>query len=265
MEKSISILGSGWLGLPLAKQLQQQFSRVNISTRSEEKSKQLGAKGLMPFIIDIENLTDNIQPFLQSDILIVNITGKNITAFKNLIREIEISQVKKVLFTSSSGVYPQKTDVCYESDDLTDVEHSLLTIEQLFLTSKYFKSTILRCSGLIGGKRHPGRFFASGRAIRDAQAGVNLIHIDDCIAIILLILRKDIFPEIINACADTHPSKETFYLFNATALGLAKPEIAKEPNVGSKIVANEKLKALLGYQFIHADLMKIDPIKDYDI
>lgn len=265
MGKSISILGSGWLGLPLAKQLQQQFSDVNISTRSEEKSKQLGAKGLTPFIIDIENLTDNIQPFLQSDILIVNITGKNITAFKNLIREIEISQVKKVLFTSSTGVYPQKTDICYESDDLTDVEHPLLTIEQLFLTSKYFKSTILRCAGLIGGKRHPGRFFASGRTIRDAQAGINLIHLDDCIAIISLILRKNIFPEVLNACADTHPSKEEFYLFNAATLGLPRPDITKESNAANKIVANEKLKALLSYQFIHADLMKIDPIKDYDL
>jgi nucleoside-diphosphate-sugar epimerase len=265
MKKSISILGSGWLGLPLAMQLHKQFSRVNISTRSAEKSNQFGAMGLTPFIIDIENLTDNIQPFLQSDILIVNITGKNIAAFNNLIHEIESSPIKKVLFTSSTGVYPQKKGLCYESDDLTHVDHPLLTIENLFLSNKYFKSTILRCAGLIGGKRHPGRFFTSGRAIRDAQAAVNLIHLDDCIAIISSIISKNIFPEILNVCADTHPSKEAFYLFNATAIGLPKPDIAKEPSVVSKIVANDKLKTLLSYQFIHADLMKIDPIKDYDL
>lgn len=263
MEQSISVLGSGWLGFPLAMQLQKQFSRVNISTRSTEKSNQFEAIGLTPFIIDIENINDNIQPFLQSDILVVNITGKNIEAFKKLVHEIEKSPVKKVLFTSSTGVYPQQDGVCYESDDLSQVEHPLLTIEQLFLTSKHFKSTILRCAGLIGGTRHPGRFFASGSAILDPQAGVNLVHLDDSLAIIVLIINKNIFPEIINVCADTHPTKEQFYLFNATALGLVKPELAKESSIGGKIIANDKLKALLDYQFIHADLMKIDPIQDY--
>ncbi|MEH6454292.1 MAG: dTDP-glucose 4,6-dehydratase, partial [Psychromonas sp.] len=129
MDKSISVLGSGWLGLPLARLLQQQFSQVNISTRSTEKSNQLEALGLTPFIIDIENFTDNIQPFLQSETLIVNITGKNIDAFKSLLQEIEKSPVKKVLFTSSTGVYPQQAGVCYESDDLSHVDHPLLTIE----------------------------------------------------------------------------------------------------------------------------------------
>ena len=264
MDKSISILGSGWLGLPLAKQLLQQFTRVNISTRSVEKAKLLAASGLTPYIIDIENPTDNLQAFLQSDTLIVNITGKNISAFENLLKEIEISPVKKVLFTSSTGVYPQKNGLCFESDELTHVDHPLLTIENLFLKNRHIKSTILRCAGLIGGKRHPGRFFASGRAIRDAQAGVNLIHLDDCLAIISLIISKNIFPEILNVCADTHPSKALFYQFNAVALGLPKPDIDNADNVINKIVVNEKLKGLLNYQFIHADLMQIDPIKDYD-
>ncbi|MEH6452601.1 MAG: dTDP-glucose 4,6-dehydratase, partial [Psychromonas sp.] len=93
---------------------------------------------------------------------------------------------------------------------------------------------------------------------------VNLIHLDDCLAIILLILRKNIFSEILNACADTHPTKQQFYLFNALALGLVKPQIANEPSAAAKIVSNDKLKALLSYQYNHPDLMQIDPIKDYD-
>ena len=75
---------------------------------------------------------------------------------------------------------------------------------------------------------------------------------------------KNIFTEILNVCADTHPSKALFYQFNAVALGLPKPDIDNADNVINKIVVNEKLKGLLNYQFIHADLMQIDPIKDYD-
>ncbi|MGB5444644.1 MAG: NAD(P)H-binding protein, partial [Psychromonas sp.] len=205
MNKSISILGSGWLGFPLAKQLKSEFEVVNISTRSEEKAEQLRSAGLRPFIIDIENLNENIAPFLQAETLIINVTGKNINAFKNLIAEIEKTHVKEVLFISSTSVYPEQSGLCSESQPLDISSHPLLEIEALFQQNRYFKSTILRFSGLVGGKRHPGRFFATGKPIRLADAAVNLIHLDDCLAIIAIIIKQHIFPDLLNACADTHP------------------------------------------------------------
>jgi nucleoside-diphosphate-sugar epimerase len=265
MQKSISILGSGWLGLPLAKQLQPDFDSVNISTRTDDKVALLLSAGLQPFIIDIENINNNIQPFLQSDTLIINITGKNIAGFKNLIKEIEISPVKEVLFVSSTSVYPAQNGLCQESEPLDMSAHPLLIIEQLFNQNKHFKTTIVRFSGLIGGKRHPGRFFASGKAIQFADAGVNMIHIIDCLAIIGIIIKRHIFPELLNACANTHPSKAQFYTLNALALGFNKPRLSEEKTQSNKIVSNEKLKKCLNYQFIHGDLMQLDPIRDYDL
>ncbi|HEY5715736.1 MAG TPA: dTDP-glucose 4,6-dehydratase, partial [Psychromonas sp.] len=143
--------------------------------------------------------------------------------------------------------------------------HPLLEIEALFQQNKHFKSTILRFSGLIGGKRHPGRFFATGKPIRLANAGVNLIHLEDCLAIIAIIIKQHIFPGLFNACADTHPSKADFYTANALALGLDKPNLSEENKQSNKIVSNEKLKKRLNYQFIHADLMQIDAHQDYDL
>jgi len=265
MEKSISVLGSGWLGLPLAKQLQPDFDSVNISTRTEDKVALLSSAGLQPFIIDIDNITDNIQPFLQSETLIVNITSKNVAGFKNLLKEIEISPVKEVLFISSTSVYPEKMGLCQESQELDMASHPLLIIEQLFSQNKHFKSTIIRFAGLIGAKRHPGRFFASGKPIRFASAGVNLIHIADCLAIIGIIIKRHIFPQLLNACADTHPSKAQFYTLNALALGFNKPNLSDESKPSYKIVSNEKLKSCLNYQFIYGDLVQIDPLKDYEL
>lgn len=264
MQKSISILGSGWLGLPVARQLQSSFDTVNISTRSEAKINPLKSVGLLPFIIDIENLEPNIQAFLQVETLIINVTGKNIDAFKNLIAQIEISPVKEVLFVSSTSVYPENSDLCKESQSLDTSSHALLEIEMMFTQNKHFKSTILRFSGLIGGKRHPGRFFASGKPIKLADAGVNLIHLDDCLAIIGIIIKQHIFPELLNACADTHPRKVDFYTANALALGLQQPNTSAENRQSNKIVSNEKLKKCLNYQFKYADLMQIDARKDYD-
>jgi nucleoside-diphosphate-sugar epimerase len=264
MEKSISILGSGWLGLPLAKQFLQGFDSVKISTRREDKAEQLLGAGLQPFIIDIDNITENIQAFLQSQTLIINITSKNISGFKSLIKEIEISPVKEVLFISSTSVYPEQSGLCQESDQLDMDSHPLLIIEQLFTQNKHFKSTIIRFAGLIGAKRHPGRFFATGKAIRLANAGVNLIHLKDCLAIIGIIIKEHIFPELLNACADTHPSKAQFYTANALALGFNKPNLSEENKLSTKIVSNEKLKKRLNYQFIYGDLLQIDALKDYD-
>jgi nucleoside-diphosphate-sugar epimerase len=265
MKKSISILGSGWLGLPLAQQLQPDFDSVKISTRQDDKAEQLSSAGLQSFIIDIDNITDNIQSFLHSDTLIINITSKNVTGFKNLLKEIEISPVKEVLFISSTSVYPAQIGLCQESEQLDMASHPLLIIEQLFSHNKYFKSTIIRFAGLIGGKRHPGRFFASGKPIRFANAEVNLIHISDCLAIIGIIIKRHIFPELLNACADTHPSKAQFYTLNALALGFNQPNLSDGDKKHHKIVSNEKLKKCLNYQFIYGDLMQLDPIRDYDL
>ncbi|ABM05309.1 dTDP-glucose 4,6-dehydratase [Psychromonas ingrahamii 37] len=265
MQKSISILGSGWLGLPLAEQLRPDFDSVNISTRRNDKVALLLSARLQPFIIDIDNITDNIQPFLQSNTLIINITSKNVEGFKNLIKEIEMSPVKEILLVSSTSVYPSENRLCQESEPLDMSSHPLLIIEELFNQNKHFKTTIVRFSGLIGGKRHPGRFFASGKAIQFADAGVNMIHITDCLAIIGIIIKRHIFPELLNACADTHPSKAQFYTLNALALGFNKPNLSDKNTPSNKIVSNEKLKKCLNYQFIYGDLMQLDPIRDYDL
>ncbi|WP_019616819.1 NAD(P)H-binding protein [Psychromonas ossibalaenae] len=264
MSTTISVLGSGWLGLAAALKLSINFTCVNISTRSAAKAADLQESGLKAFIVDIDNISDNIQDFLQSEILLLSITSKNIDAFKHLIKEIELSPVKKVIFTSSTSVYPEKNGVCKESDVLGDIEHPLLKVEQLLIENKSFQTTILRCAGLIGGKRHPGRFFTS-KAIKNASAPVNLVHRDDCVQIISLVITKAAWGKILNVCADTHPSKVDFYTHNAAALGFDKPDSGVQNSGFIKIISNELLKSVLDYQFIHADLMLIDPIADYDL
>lgn len=58
-----------------------------------------------PFIVDIRKISKSIQGFLQANILIINIPSKNIDSFRNLLEEIEVSDIEKVLFVSSTSVY----------------------------------------------------------------------------------------------------------------------------------------------------------------
>jgi len=254
---NISILGSGWLGLPLAHSLQNSGQKVCVSTRSLTKAKELSEQGLVSTIVDIESPSMQLQDFLKADTLIINITSKSYSAFQSLSLDIEKSPVKHVLFVSSTSVYGNDQGLCKETDHL-HIETNLRKIEKLFMENKNFDCTIIRFAGLIGRKRHPGRFFATGKAIKDANAKVNLIHQLDCIKLIETILNKAAWGEVFNACADSHPNKKEFYGEMARSLGYHEPiSLITEPS-STKVICNEKIKKYLGYTFVYPDLYHIN-------
>ena len=190
-------------------------------------------------------------------ILIINITSKNSDSFSDLISEIEESSIEKVIFISSTSVYQNSNGLVSEADGTEDVNNVLFNIENLFRKNSHFQTTIVRLSGLIGYQRHPGRFFKHGKKIQQAEAPVNLIHRDDCIAIINEIIVQDIWGETFNACADTHPTKREFYSHARRLLGLEAPEFASAEQQQYKIIDNSKVKKRLNYTFKHPDVMNI--------
>ena len=256
---TVSILGSGWLGLPLASSLQLAGKTVHLSTRTASKAKQLIDLNFKSYIVDIERglgSLNNVEDFLQANTLIINITSKSLSAFQDLVTVIEKSPIAHVLFISSTSVYGNHQGVCKESDTL-ETETNLRKIEKLFTENTLFDCSVIRFAGLIGRKRHPGRFFAGGKRIKDGHAKVNLIHQLDCIKLIEAILQQQAWGEVFNGCADNHPTKKSYYTKMALSLGYPEPEcLITEPSA-SKIVCNEKIKTQLGYQFIYPDICNI--------
>lgn len=254
---AISILGSGWLGLPLAQRFQKAGHDVALSTRTSAKISTLSEEKLNPYLIDIENFSDNIQTFLAANTLIINITCKQLSAYQVLVSEIEKSPIEHVLFISSTSVYPSHQGECKESDVL-ESDTNLRTIEKLFTDNTHFDCTVIRFAGLIGPKRHPGRFFATGKSVKDANAKVNLIHLVDCLKLIETILLQGAWGEIFNGCADNHPTKQAYYTAMALSLGYPEPHCIVVENSTTKTICNEKIKAELGYEFIYPDVYKIE-------
>ena len=79
MMKKISILGCGWLGLPLAKTLIEKGNSVKGSTTSIEKIIILKELEIEPYTISLSanEIKGNINSFLdQSEVLIINIPPK---------------------------------------------------------------------------------------------------------------------------------------------------------------------------------------------
>ena len=256
--KTISILGSGWLGAPLIENLISRGYVVKASTTSLSKTSQLSTLKAQPFIVDIDNIPSDIQSFLESKILIINIPSKNIKGFKALLDAIEKSEIEKVLFVGSTSVYENINQTIFESSGSETTSKPLFKIETLFRSSSKVATTIIRFAGLIGYSRHPGRFFASGKVIKDPDSFVNLIHRDDCIAIITQIIEQEIWGEDFNCCADTHPTKREYYTKTAKSIGTDIPTFENPDSTSFKIISNKKLKERLHYTFLHADLMDID-------
>lgn len=253
MNQRISILGCGWLGTTLAVELIGKGYRVYGSTTSNFKVRELEAKGITPFVIDISDKDINIFDFLFSDVLIIAIISKNISDIKNLIKKVEKSEVRKVLFVSSTSVYPYTNGIVTEE---TDTKNSpLANIEKLFKTNSFFESTIIRFGGLFGYDRNPGNFIESVKKIENPEGYINLIHRDDCILIIEQIIAKDAWNKVLNACTDSHPTRRKFYLKEAEKLGKPIAIFNENSENNYKIINSQKLKDLLDYEFKHTDLM----------
>jgi nucleoside-diphosphate-sugar epimerase len=253
-KQKISILGCGWLGLPLATHLLEKEFFVNGSTTSEDKMTLLKAKNIFPFLIDIDSLISDFS-FYNVDILIIAITSKNSESFENLISKIENSTINKVIFISSTSVYGEsETPITEEHQTL---KTPLVLIEQLFLSNQNFKTTVIRFGGLFGDQRQPGNFFKNGKKISNPEGVVNMIHQEDCIAIITQIIEKKCWNQVYNACANSHPTRREFYTKSKRNLGFDSPVFEENSTIQLKRISSEKLIKALNYTFIHSDLLDI--------
>ncbi len=255
--KTLSILGSGWLGKPLIKHFVDLGWQVNASCRDLQRSDELLALGAIPCLVDIDTQRIAGNAFLNADLLIVNIPSKNIEGFAWLNEQLASSPIKHVILVSSTSVYPDEPRVMSEDDSDESRPTPLRQIEQLFIANLLVSTTVVRFAGLVGPRRHPGRFFTSGRAVPNPDAPVNMIHLDDCVAVIHQIVQQGCWGEIFNACADTHPSKREFYGKYTLEYSGELPTFGDSCPTQGKVICNKRLKQVLGYECIYPNLMAL--------
>jgi nucleoside-diphosphate-sugar epimerase len=287
----ISILGCGWLGLPLAKDLLGNGFSVKGSTTSTDKISVLDNLGIEAFLINLtppdsyrdfskgegaetakkdvsyqNEINGDIIGFLNnSGILIIDIPPKLrgsenenfVSKIETLIPFIEKSSVKKVLFVSSTSVYADNDSVITEEtlpQPDTESGKQLVQAELLLQNNSNFETTILRFGGLIGENRHPIRFLAGRKGVENPKSPINFIHQKDCIGIIQKIIETDCWNEIFNAVTPFHPTREDYYTQKAVELNLALPEFNNEKVSVGKVILSEKIERVLEYQFIKTSL-----------
>ena len=268
MTNQISILGCGWLGLPLANFLIKSGFVVKGSTTNLDKISILENNKIQAFQIELSEIEikGEIDSFLKnSEILIIDIPPKLrgvssenfVKKIQNLIPFIEKYKIKKVLFISSTSVYSDKNKIITEQtkpNPETESGKQLLETETILQSNTNFKTTVIRFGGLIGEDRHPIHFLTGRKNIENPEAPINLIHQKDCIGIIKAVIEQNCFGEIFNAVAPFHPTRKDYYSKKAQQLNILAPKFEVEKNTSGKIIRSDKLITELNYNFIYESL-----------
>lgn len=166
--------------------------------------------------------------------------------------------VARILWTGSTAVYP---DGLLRADEESvfvpgnDRARVLRDIERFLLEDPRFTSVAVRLAGLCGGGRKIGRFLSGQTLPTDGEEPVSLVHQDDAVAVLAALVTGPWHNEIFNVCADGHPTRRDLYTRAAQKMGLPPPQFTPGHSGPCKVVVNDKVKARLGYHFLHPDPM----------
>ena len=271
-EKTISVLGCGYVGLPVAQALVQRGWRVRGSTTTAKKLSVLLDEGIEPYQIRLNPEPEGLGlvDFFDSDVLFLNfppgrkrpdVEAFMARAMSGLIAAAKSGKVRFVVFASSTSVYAggtvrEEDAGCTLPDSASG--RALLAAESAIAEVTKFQTTVLRYAGLYGYGRRPGRFMKDG-VVRGGAQPVNLVHRDDAVNVTVSIITGNVRGEVFNVCADQHPTRASFYTKAAKWLGMPAPAVVLDDTTPSKVVLNEKLRRTLPYSFEHPDPLQPAP------
>jgi len=252
----IGILGSGWLGSAIGKELSTRGYSVWGTTTRGSRLGELRDEGITPVLLKLGNRGENENPVLpEADFILLFMSPQVIWNERHtLSRMVRSCGAKSMLLASSTSVYPDSNGRVKEEDaEYIQSAHSgivMLSLEDHFRNLTDIQTVVFRFGGLYGPGRDPGRFL-SGRAILDGgDAPVNLVHQEDCIRAVLTVLNATQQTGTYNICADEHPSRSEFYTYAAEKLGVEPPRFSGK-KMDFKIVDNSLFKRTFDFEYVH--------------
>lgn len=265
----ISIIGLGWLGMPLARALSAQGFEVMGTKTSNEGVLIAQRCGINAFQCqmtpEIECDAVDLAELLSAEILIITLpasravseSGDYFKAIENLVDSAIASGVKRVIFTSSTSVYGDQNAELNESGTLrpeTAAGKCLANIEQWLHDLPNLTVDILRLSGLVGPDRHPGRFLAGRKALQNGSHRINLVHQEDVIRAIITLVSHPSSGSLYNLSASNHPRRDEYYPWVAAQLKLSPPQFIPDSRpAGGKVVNGEAICRELKFSYLYSD------------
>ncbi|MGJ8683238.1 MAG: NAD(P)H-binding protein [Nonlabens sp.] len=250
-KKTIGILGCGWLGLELGKQLVQDRFPVKGTVRHVDKLADLKAAGIDTYILDLkeDKLYGDVADFLKEiDVLFINIPPglrKNPESdfaqrMRLLMTFVNTATVEHVIFVSSTSVFQDALEIpIYNEKNIPNSRGNngkkIHAAEQV-VQELFEKTTILRPCGLIGGDRNPIKMLAGRKGVSNPDAPINLVHRDHVIEIVKQLITGELEAPVVHAISEPHETRKKYYSQKAAEFGLEAPEFDETgTSVGKKI------------------------------
>ncbi|MFZ4831943.1 SDR family oxidoreductase [Rouxiella sp. Mn2063] len=267
--KKVAIVGLGWLGMPLAIALSSRGYQVVGSKTTVDGVEAARMSGVecyqLVFSPALECDGEDLDILLDVDVLVITLPARRtVEGSENYFHAVQLlvdsalaKNVGRIIFMSSTSVYGEYEGKVKESSPLLPVTPSgrvLKELENWFHRLPNTSVDVLRLAGLVGGDRHPGRFMAGKTDVQGGDNGVNLVHQDDVITAIQLLLTLPKGGHIYNLCAPEHPAKRKFYPQLARELGLTEPQfIASTGGASGKLVDGSLICKELGFEYRYPD------------
>jgi nucleoside-diphosphate-sugar epimerase len=265
--KTVSIIGLGWIGEPLGFFLLEKGLQVLGSTTSSEKQEKLAQKGIQAVRFSLSPHPEGVgyDALFKSKILVVNIPPRarsgngafHLEQIKYLRSLIDNSSTRKVIFVSSTGIYPEvASDEKYSEHFPFSLENTgnetIFRAEELMAKDRNFELTIVRFGGLMGDDRIPGKYF-SGKENVVGHSRVNFIHRLDAVRMLTWLIEQDLWNETFNGVAPIHPLRREIYEKNALDLGIDPPLGYQNQSEGKHRLIDSSKILDLGFEFEFPD------------
>lgn len=267
--KKVAIVGLGWLGMPLAMALTARGWQVTGSKTTPDGVDAARRCGVTAFQLlltpEIEADAEDVAQLMQTDALVITLPASRTVeggeqyrqAVQNIVDTALVYKIPRIVFTSSTSVYGNAQGVIKEKNVLqpqTQAGKTLAELENWLHQLPNTSVDILRLAGLVGPDRHPGRFLAGKTELANGSHGVNLVHLDDVVEAITLLLQTPKGGHLYNLCAPQHPSRDLFYPCVTRQLGLTPPQfLPSERKNRGKIIDGSKICTELGFEYSYAD------------
>lgn len=248
------ILGCGWIGEALAKQLKALGHEVYATTTQEEKCHRLRGDGIFAIQADF-NHDVALDKFPKEVDFVLNsvpaseryepsVVDARLCNMEHLLRNLAY---KKHIFLSSTGVYPD-SDGLFTEESPVDTTTNLARAERKMLSLP--ATHVYRLGGLFGQSRIFAKYFQAKVCTTGDQLA-NFVHQDDVIQLLMLGFAHPLKNKIYNVVAPEHPTKQAVILASAKKYDFQEPAVFAPADSFQKMVSGEALMNELNYSFIY--------------
>ena len=249
--KTITILGTGWLGAELAEKLKDDY-KIKVSLRDEKKSEIYKKFGFSAYLLNEYDFSF-LDELLDTDYLFINYPPSKFENYLVFLEKIynhpKIKNIEKIIFVSSTSVYPDIDENFNENFLIKNPSNKMVFYAENLVLNK--THIIFRASGLFGGDRIAGRRLAN-KIVDFPKTKINFVHRNDVINATIFAIENDL-NGIFNLCSKQHPTKEELYSFNAQKYNFEKPIFLENEFSINRTIDGSKIEKLgFNYQYFDA-------------